>query len=86
MLYYGSNSILRTWLSFNFEAVYNLLQKTIDVSYRDIYPIEAIEAFKDYCSKDNILNDAVNGHTLVVDHPRYISYIYLTYQNYIWKI
>jgi hypothetical protein len=36
-------------------AVYALVQKTIAVSYADVYPLEAIEFFKNHHSKENIL-------------------------------
>ncbi len=49
------------------EAICDLIQKTIDTSYSNIYPIEAIEAFKGYCSKETILNDAANGYTIVAE-------------------
>ena len=35
------------------------------MSYRNIYPIEAIEAFKGHQSKENILRYVANGYVLV---------------------
>jgi GNAT superfamily N-acetyltransferase len=45
-------------------SVYRLVQNTIDISYHEAYPIEAIEFFKDHHSKKNILNDAATGTLL----------------------
>lgn len=50
------------------EPVYNLIQNTIDISYCQVYPREAIEFFKEWHSKERILNDAVAGYTIVTRH------------------
>jgi citrate lyase synthetase len=44
-----------------------LIQDTIDVSYRKAYPKEAVEFFKNYHSKEQILNDAATGYTVVAE-------------------
>jgi hypothetical protein len=44
-----------------------LIQNTIDISYRGVYPEEAIELFKEYHNRDNILNDAIAGYTIVAE-------------------
>ena len=46
-------------------AVYKLIQDTIDISYHKVYSKEAIEFFKAHHSKENILDDAVNGYTVI---------------------
>jgi len=48
-------------------AVYNLIRKTIDFSYSGVYPEEAIEFFKEYHNRKNILNDAAAGYTVVAE-------------------
>ena len=48
-------------------SVYRLIQDTIDVSYHEAYPEEAVEFFKDYHSEEQILNDAANGYTVVAE-------------------
>ena len=48
-------------------SVYRLIQDTIDTSYNRVYPAEAIEFFKDYHSKESILDNATNGLTIVVE-------------------
>lgn len=47
------------------EEVRDLICRTIDISYRDAYPPEAIAFFKEYHSLDSIRRDAVDGTTLV---------------------
>ena len=49
-------------------SVYRLVQNTIDISYHEAYPIEAIEFFKDHHSKENILNEAATGYTVVAEY------------------
>jgi len=48
-------------------AVYELIQNTIDVSYKKVYPPEAIDFFKEFHSQENILKDTVNGYTAVAE-------------------
>jgi N-acetylglutamate synthase-like GNAT family acetyltransferase len=49
-------------------SVYNLIQNTIDISYREVYSNEAIEFFKEHHSMENVLNDALKGFTIVVEY------------------
>ena len=49
-------------------SVYRLIQHTIDTSYHEAYPREAIAFFKDYHSKEHILDDAVTGYTVVAEY------------------
>lgn len=49
------------------QSVYVLIQKTIEISYSDVYPLEAIELFKEYHSKENIAKDASTGYSIVVE-------------------
>ena len=49
------------------QSVYELVQKTIQVSYADVYPPEAIEFFKNYHNQDDILKDAVSGYSIVAE-------------------
>ena len=59
--------VIREFNKEDLQPVYGLIQKTIDVSYSEAYPREAIEFFKDYHSEENILNDALTGYTIVAD-------------------
>jgi N-acetylglutamate synthase-like GNAT family acetyltransferase len=49
-------------------AVYSLLQNTIETSYREVYPPEAIELFKDHHSEEQILTDAAGGYMVVAEY------------------
>jgi citrate lyase synthetase len=44
-----------------------LVHNTIDISYRSIYHAEAIQAFKDYHSIENITHDLKTGHIIVAE-------------------
>ena len=46
-------------------TVYELVQTTIQVSYHEIYPDEAVEFFRNYHHKDAILKDAMTGYTVI---------------------
>ena len=48
-------------------SVYRLIQHTIDTSYHEAYPREAIEFFEGYHSKEHILNDAATSYTVVAE-------------------
>jgi len=49
-------------------SVYKLIHNAIDVSYNGVYSREAIEFFKNYHSKEHILNDAITGYTIVAEY------------------
>ena len=61
------NIRLRTMKTTDLEPVYELVQKTIAVSYADVYPPEAIEFFKNHHSKENILKDIERGYIVVAE-------------------
>ena len=58
---------LRTFSREDVQAVQRLIHKTIGISYREVYPEEAIAYFKDYHSEAHILSDAIEGYTLVLE-------------------
>jgi len=49
------------------QTVYQLIQNTIDISYHDAYPEEAVTFFKNHHRKEEILNEAATGHTVVAE-------------------
>ncbi|MFH0847648.1 MAG: GNAT family N-acetyltransferase [Chloroflexota bacterium] len=49
------------------QSVYELVQNTIQVSYYKVYPVEAIEFFKNHHRKENILNDSIAGYTAIAE-------------------
>ncbi len=50
------------------ENVYRLVQNVITVSYRDVYPAEAVEIFLEHHNRENILNDALSGYCVVAEN------------------
>jgi ribosomal protein S18 acetylase RimI-like enzyme len=58
---------IRRFRKTDLDGVYSLIQKTIDVSYRKVYPPEAIEFFKEFHNKENILKDTAAGYTVVAE-------------------
>jgi len=49
------------------QSVYVLIQNTIQLSYHKVYPVEAIEFFKNYHTKESIWNDAIEGYTAIAE-------------------
>lgn len=61
----GQDIRIREFDQSDLPAVYRLVQNTIEEVYKDVYPVEAIEFFRCYHSRDNITNDAAAGYTIV---------------------
>jgi GNAT superfamily N-acetyltransferase len=61
------NIRLRKMKEAEFPAVYALVQNTIQVSYADVYPPEAIEFFINYHCPDIIRNDLNRGYIVIVE-------------------
>lgn len=59
------NTIIRRFNDDDLPSVYELVQNTIDFSYRPDYPEKVIEFFKEYHTRESILDDAKNGYTIV---------------------
>jgi N-acetylglutamate synthase-like GNAT family acetyltransferase len=59
--------IIRVFRPEDIEDVYNLVIDTINKSYSRVYSKEAIISFKEYHCKDNILNDSINGYTIIIE-------------------
>ena len=62
-----STIIIRRLNQKDLQSVYKLIQNTIGISYSEAYPREAIEFFKNYHSKEQILDDTTNGYTLIAE-------------------
>ncbi len=56
----------RRFVREDLEEVKRLIDRTIDLSYMGVYPAEAIDFFKEYHSKEHILDDAEKGYSIVV--------------------
>jgi predicted N-acetyltransferase YhbS len=48
------------------DSLRELINETIDTCYFRIYPQEAIDYFKDYHNRENIVNDILEGHCLIL--------------------
>jgi hypothetical protein len=48
------------------KSLRKLTCETIDTCYFRIYPQEAIDFFKDYHNQENIVNDILEGHCLIL--------------------
>ncbi|UCG43206.1 MAG: GNAT family N-acetyltransferase, partial [candidate division WOR-3 bacterium] len=48
-------------------AVQAVIFRTIDACYAEVYPPQALAFFKEFHSKENILEDSGQGHTFVLE-------------------
>lgn len=48
------------------DSLKELIYETIDTCYFHIYPQEAVDYFKDYHNRKNIVNDIFKGHCLIL--------------------
>ena len=58
---------LRQMKQADLQSVYELVQNTIQVAYADVYPPEAIEFFKNYHNRENMLKDLETGYIVVAE-------------------
>jgi citrate lyase synthetase len=74
--------ILRHFEPSEIDLVKNLIYRTIDVCYSEVYDIESINHFKHHHTEQDILKDAERGHTIVLVRNRKIigtgTFIYNT--------
>jgi len=49
------------------EAVYALVQNSVAVSYRDVYPAEAVALFLEDHNRKRILEDALSGYCVIAE-------------------
>ncbi len=86
--------IIRESTTDDIKPMYELLQKTFDVSYKNAYPQESINRFKERYSEDFILERANEGYTIVAEydgriigtgnlHENFFGQVYIhpSYQN-----
>jgi len=57
---------LRRFKKEDLEEMKRLIDRTIKVSYKEVYPDEAIAFFMEYHSEEHILDDAEKGYSIVV--------------------
>ena len=61
------NMRLRKMKKADLQSVFKLVQDTLQVTYAAVYPPEAIEFFKNYHNRENILKNA-SGYTIVAEY------------------
>ena len=61
------NISIRKFKSSDLCIVRSLIQNTIDVCYSNVYSKEAVRFFKDWHCDENVLKDANEGHTIVLE-------------------
>jgi GNAT superfamily N-acetyltransferase len=57
----------REFCASDLEAVLRLIHHTIDVSYVPVYPVRAVQFFKDFHAEAQILERHQNGETLILE-------------------
>jgi GNAT superfamily N-acetyltransferase len=67
-----SDITIRKFTPSDLDTVRALIQRTIDVCYSGIYPEEAVWFFKAWHCDDNILRDAKEGYTILLEKDRRI--------------
>lgn len=60
------SATIRAFRSEDVGIVKQLIDATIDASYTGVYPPHALQFFKEYHAVQRILEDASNGHTVVL--------------------
>ena len=49
-------------------SIYRLVQNVVAISYDGVYPPEAIEAFQNHHSEEQIRTDSTNGYTIIAEY------------------
>jgi GNAT superfamily N-acetyltransferase len=68
------------------DTVRDLIHNTIDISYSGVYNAEAIKFFKDYHNDKNILKDAKEGYTIVLESNNQIIATGTIIDEYITRV
>jgi len=61
-----TNITIKQFRQKDLEPVKELVHRTIDICYSAAYPAEAIQYFKKFHSEENIMEDAINGYTVIM--------------------
>jgi GNAT superfamily N-acetyltransferase len=59
---------IRKFRKEDLDPVLTLIHNVVDVSYKDVYPAEALELYKEFHCRENILNDAGNGYCVIAEN------------------
>ena len=68
----SQNIQIREFTREDLDTVVSLIHYVVDISYRDVYPRNALNLYKEFHSRDNILNDAEHGYCVVAENDGYI--------------
>ena len=63
-----NNIQIREFGKEDIDTVVALIHQVVDISYRDVYPAAALNLYKEFHCRDNILNDAENGYCVVAEN------------------
>lgn len=66
------NIVIRQATDNDLQQLLKLVHNTIDISYRDTYPHEAIRAFKDYHSRESLVHDMKTGYVVTAEQNKEI--------------
>ncbi len=77
---------IRKFVSSDLRAVKKLIRRTINACYSPVYPKEVIKYFHDYHSDENILGDAKEGYTIVLERNNRIIGTGTIVANHIWRV
>ncbi len=58
---------IREFTKDDLDSVVTLIHHVVDVSYKDVYPPKALGLYKEFHSRENILNDAENGYCVIAE-------------------
>jgi putative acetyltransferase len=50
------------------DTVVSLIHHVVDVSYTDVYPAGALKLYREFHSRENVLNDAENGYCVIAEN------------------
>ena len=67
-----NNIKIREFSREDLDTVVSLIHHVVDISYRDVYPAGALNLYKEFHSRDNILNDAEHGYCVVAENDEQI--------------
>lgn len=56
---------IREFRKEDLEAIHRLINHVVDIAYRDVYPEKALEMYRHFHCRENILNDALSGYCVV---------------------
>jgi putative acetyltransferase len=63
-----NNIQIREFTSEDLDMVVGLIHHVVDFSYTDVYPAGALELYREFHSRENILNDAKNGYCVIAEN------------------